>query len=152
MYVCVHVPPGDRSSPPSPTSTFTQSIPDQRRLEANVRSWTIDTLSNNGCTTILPLVPHQGRANNSLPRRTPSDRATIFPPHILDFFALRRRAIRQRSKIQAQRPDRNYQKEKEGLHKLRHSRSAKCSAIQLGGRYAVCRPGAFFFTTMQCLT
>jgi large subunit ribosomal protein L1 len=97
-------------------------------------------------------VPNQGLTNKSLPRRPQSNRTAIFPPPIPHFLTPRRRPIRQRSKIQAQRPANNIQQEEEeGLHKLLHPGPPRCSAIQPGGRYAVRQiPGAIFSIAPQC--
>jgi hypothetical protein len=119
------------ASPPS-TST-SQGIADRRQwAKAH------PTHSNHGRHKILPLVPHQGIANHPLPLRFSHSRPSAFPPPIPHFITPRRRTIRQRSKIQAQRPaNHSQQEEEEVLHKLRHSRSARCSTVQPGGCHAV---------------
>ena len=125
-------PCGQYRSPPSPTST-SQGI-------ANSRQWARAHLihSNHGRHTILSLVPHEGIPDHPLPLRHPNDRPGAFPPPIPHLITPRRRTVRQCRKVQAQRPaNHSQQEEEEVLHKLRHSRPARCSTVQPGGCHAV---------------
>jgi hypothetical protein len=94
--------------------------------------------SNHGRHKILSLVPHQGIADHPLPLRSSNSRPGAFPPPIPHFITPRRRTVRQCRKVQAQRSaNHSQQEEEEVLHKLRNSRSARCSTVQPGGCHAV---------------
>lgn len=115
------------------------------RSEQKAVKSTSRTHSNHGRNKILPIVPHEGIADHTLPLRPSNGRPGAFPPPIPHFLTPRRRTVRQRSKVQAQRPANHIQQEEEeDLHKLRHSRFARCHTIQPGGCHAVRTSGACF--------